>query len=487
MKYRNTLFTRSEAISGQSLSVACLMVGVMLSARLDAAEAAPSSPTRDSSAVIESVPFSGFKMLGYVSPRSSEDVQASRWGMNLHLADFSRPGGEACLNLLARTGVKWGRIYLEPEDFNANGSTRFDLLLEGLKKHRITPFVTFPTPTKASTNAVPTFQEMVRKVVQKYKDRVAYWEILNEPNLGGKKMPAEVYAEYVKGGAEAIKAVDPTAKVIGGSVAHVDPAFLQGMMDAGAGLYLDILTFHPYADLPEYEKCEPAAYPKMRSLLAGVKNRIALWQGECGYPSAANSSGFKGTGPWSDRIQGKWITRRLMTDLSEDLPVSVYYELRHNADGRNSKGLLLLTGADATPKFGYFTLAYCAGVFDNRFNELKKPQGVFNLVDEGSFSGQSASAIKCVAAGGPQGDIFAYWLPVRMGDSIRAGRVGLKLSNANIKDPVLVDLLEGRVYQIPVKTETGGGLVFANLPLADYAFALVSRDQVKRQPDPYRP
>ena len=76
-------------------------------------------------------------MLGYVSPRRSEDIQASRWGMNLHLYDFSRPGGETCLNLLARTGVKWARIYLEPDDFNANGSARFDRLLEGLKQHKL--------------------------------------------------------------------------------------------------------------------------------------------------------------------------------------------------------------------------------------------------------------------------------------------------------------------------------------------------------------
>ena len=176
-----------------------------------------------------------------------------------------------------------------------------------------------------------------------------------------------------------------------------------------------------------------------------------------------------------------------MTDLSENLPVSVYYELRHNADGQNNKGLLLLTGAEAAPKSGYFTMACCAGLVDNRFNELKRVQAGFSLVDEGSFSGQPASAIKCVAAGGPQGDLFAYWLPVRMRDSIRAARVGLKLSQVNIQNPVLVDLLAGRVYQIPVKTDSAGTLVLANLPLADYAFALVGRNEVKRQPYSYKP
>ena len=469
-----------------SFLVVLLLASRIMAACVEAATAAPSA-VQMSSSVIERVSFDGYRMLGYIAPRSSEDIQASRWGMNLHLADFSRPGGEACLNLLARTGVKWGRIYLEPEDFKANGSARFDQLLDGLKKHKITPFVTFPTPAKASTNAMPAFQEAVRKVVQKYKDRVAYWEIFNEPNWGGKKMPAKVYAEYVKRGAEAIKDVDPTAKIIGGALAHVDPEFLQGMIDAGAKTCLDILTFHPYADLPEYEKCEPTAYPRLRGILAGLKNRIALWQGECGYPSAANASGFQGKGPWSDRIQGKWITRRLMTDLSEDLPVSVYYELRHNADGRNNKGLLLLSGAEATPKFGYYTLAYCAAVFDSRFNKLKKAQADFSLMDEGSFSGQPASAIKCVAAGGPQGDIFAYWLPVRMQDSVRAARVGLNLSNVGIEDPVLLNLLDGRVYEIPAKADTEGTLVFGNLPVADYAFALAGRSTVKLQSEAYRP
>jgi hypothetical protein len=90
--------------------------------------------------------------------------------------------------------------------------------------------------------------------------------------------------------------------------------------------------------------------------------------------------------------------------------------------------------------------------------------------------------IKVVAVGGSQGDVFTYWLPVKMQDTISLAKVSLKLGSIKIKDPVLVDLLDGSVYDIQATIDANGKLVFTDLPLSDYAFAIVSRKAIKIQP-----
>ena len=58
--------------------------------------------------------------------------------------------------------------------------------------------------------------EYVRAVVERYHDRVQYWEIDNEPKISVN------YAEVVKAASKVIKKIDPQAKVIAGSIARVN-------------------------------------------------------------------------------------------------------------------------------------------------------------------------------------------------------------------------------------------------------------------------
>ena len=44
----------------------------------------------------------------------------------------------------------------------------------------------------------------------------------------------------------AIKAVDPDAQVVGGGLVGYHPDFINGMMDAGAGDWMDYFSYHPY-------------------------------------------------------------------------------------------------------------------------------------------------------------------------------------------------------------------------------------------------
>jgi hypothetical protein len=104
------------------------------------------------------------------------------------------------------------------------------------------------------------FANFMTALAERYKGRVAAYEIWNEPNLdyewGYLPPDPAVYADMLKTAYTAIKKVDPNAVVISGGLAttgegsataYGDLAFLQGMYDAGAKGYFDAFGSHPYA------------------------------------------------------------------------------------------------------------------------------------------------------------------------------------------------------------------------------------------------
>jgi len=50
---------------------------------------------------------------------------------------------------------------------------------------------------------------------------------------------------------KAIKAIDPQAKILAGSLARVNVAGLRFMLEHGAGPYVNVITYHPYNEFPE--------------------------------------------------------------------------------------------------------------------------------------------------------------------------------------------------------------------------------------------
>ncbi len=112
-------------------------------------------------------------------------------------------------------------------------------------------------------NAPPQDQadygHFVKQVAQRYRGRVKAYIIWNEPNLaldwGGLPPDPDGYVELLRVGYEAVKATDPTALVVSAGLAPTnnrdddaldDRDFLQGMYQAGAAPYFDVLGAHPY-------------------------------------------------------------------------------------------------------------------------------------------------------------------------------------------------------------------------------------------------
>lgn len=228
----------------------------------------------------------------------------------------------------------------------------------------------------------------------------------------------------------------------------------------------------------------------MRNLLEGQDHPVELGQGECGYPSSEHRTSWKGRGPWGENIQAKWLLRRFLTDLSLDIPVTVYFALREPSETNrvNAKGLLRY--ATWQPKPAYLALQHLTSTFDERLMKPKKTQAVWEFEDEGSFSGirgenldrheapfsdaEAPYPIQIIGLTGSGGNAVAYYAPWRMQEYVKPAKVNVRIKSISIINPVLVDLLTGIVYRVQT-LEVGHDLAIGGIPLADYPIAVVPR------------
>jgi hypothetical protein len=105
------------------------------------------------------------------------------------------------------------------------------------------------------------YGDFVYAVVSRYKGRIQYYQIWNEPNIypewGEQPVDPEAYTELLKVGYTRAKEADPDVVIICGALASTievdyhphglnDFIFLQRMYNAGAGGYFDVLAMQGY-------------------------------------------------------------------------------------------------------------------------------------------------------------------------------------------------------------------------------------------------
>jgi hypothetical protein len=144
------------------------------------------------------------------------------------------------------------------------------------------------------------YYEFVRTLVTRYKDKVNYWQVWNEPDndwFWKPKPNAREYATLLKTAYRAVKDASPNAMVIGGAVSGNAIPFLEEIVAAGSGDSFDILSIHPYAipldetrgriqSQPEVHKIVDVELSKYRSFLQRHNmGKKQLWVTEIGWPA----------------------------------------------------------------------------------------------------------------------------------------------------------------------------------------------------------
>ncbi len=108
----------------------------------------------------------------------------------------------------------------------------------------------------------------VKTLAERYKGKIKYWEIMNEPNCW---ISPEEYLPYLESASKAAKTVDSSSKIVGGCATSDwggEPApWTKRVLELDKGRSMDVLSIHMYSNVaPE------------RSLVNGTDKMIAVLQ-----------------------------------------------------------------------------------------------------------------------------------------------------------------------------------------------------------------
>ncbi|HEX2987800.1 MAG TPA: cellulase family glycosylhydrolase [Chloroflexota bacterium] len=175
------------------------------------------------------------------------------------------------------------------------------------------------------------YGDFVYSVVSRYKGKVKYYQLWNEPNLaiewGGKEVNANDYVQLLKIGYQRAKEADPDAVIISAALAPTieeswqalnDQIYLQEMYDAGAKDYFDILSVMAYGLRfgPDDRRLALKDVNFSRPLLIReimVKNGDAskpIWASEMGWNAQPDSTTAEPVfGRVSEALQARYTVR----------------------------------------------------------------------------------------------------------------------------------------------------------------------------------
>ncbi len=251
------------------------------------------------------------------------------FGVNVFLEQEVEPGKrEQAVRMAAEAGFHWLRQEFPWEDIEIHGKgdfedrrhwpyrsawEKYDQIVGLAERYGMELIVRLSNPpawTRAAGDAAGTFAppdryedfgDFVAAVVSRYRGRIRYYQIWNEPNIypewGERPVSPEEYVELLKVAYTRAKAVDPDVVIISGALASTielgprdmnDFVFLQRMYDAGAAPYFDVLAMQGYGlwSAPTDRRLHPRVINFSRPLLMRdlmVKNgdaHKAIWLSE---------------------------------------------------------------------------------------------------------------------------------------------------------------------------------------------------------------
>jgi len=473
--------------------------------------------------------------IGSLKAKNSSEIESSPFGIQAGTLEDSLVARAAEIGVKwTRLGASWNSIEKEKGVYSWEET---DKAFEVALKNGITPFVTIghgnelysklttyddpklaeiygyrPEPPIKDPVAMKAFLDFTRATVERYKDNIDYWEVWNEPNhrnYWGSTPDGKEYGELLVQTANLIKEVDPGSKVIGGSMAGIDPEFTEDFLSVGSDKLIDIISYHNYGAVPE-ERIYRAI--ELWEVINKYKPEMELWQGECGYPSHSSTRDFRGRAPWGLNIQAKWLLRQSFVDTYFcKATLSNYFKLVHTSGkgekqarsnlrpidkilgfperggsrvrtkGVNEK--CLLTNPEFDRKPGFYAYQNLCAVWNPGY----KPNPVeynIEIVDEGIFYGISEDdafpSVPLVAAfsDGRGNNLVAWWLPWNMQEYLpEMAKINISLKGLNFTDPVMLDPLTGEVYEIEIKNNDNGCVV-EKAVLADYPMIVVERETI---------
>ncbi|MBC8127159.1 MAG: beta-galactosidase [Gloeobacteraceae cyanobacterium ES-bin-144] len=436
------------------------------------------------------------KQIGTIKPRNTNEISGSNWTLGCETLDRDFADYQEYKEYIVPLGIKtirlqagWAKTekvkgkydfaWLDAIIDDATGRGLNILLetgygnpaYEGGGGHDLSGG--FPT----SPEALTAWDCWVETMASRYKGKVRDWAMWNEPDNNSMHKPADIAAFNIRT-AEIIKRIIPNARIGALSLASSSPQLLNDCLKAlsGAGK-VDLFQwfiYHGYDFNPDstYQKVEA-----LKSTLAKYSTQARMRQGENGAPSEMARKFALSNHPWTESSQAKWNLRRMMGDLGHDVESAVFTICDFNHTGReiNRKGLLRATADKKVEKIklAYYSVQNCAAVFDDTLERITDAS-----IEIAGEKEVSTFAYKNKKTGDP---LIVMWdSSGTPGDSFETRPVEVTAKSIKFKEPVWVDLVSGRIYEIPAASikSSGGDTVFTNIPFYDAPVLIAEKSLV---------
>ena len=286
-------------------------------------------------------------------------------GVNIHFTD-PHPGE---IKMIAAAGFRWVRMdFVWAETEKARGRydfSAYDRLLESLRPFDIGALLILDYANPIYDHGAPPRTEGTRKAfadwaaaaARHFAGRRVIWEIYNEPNNKMFWKPQPDVSEYVGlalAVGRAFRTAAPNEKLIGPATG-LDWPFLEACFKAGLLDYWTAVSVHPYRQTDPEEAAND--YCRLRKMIERYRTRSGPGSPR-GQPAwGGGSDGNKGSSlassnaeipiissewgyssAWrglSDEKQGALEAREMLTNLANDIPISIWYDWRDDGSDPN--------------------------------------------------------------------------------------------------------------------------------------------------------
>jgi len=342
--------------------------------------------------------------------------------------------------------------------------------------------VYWPPVTPEQTAA---FNKYVAWMVDHFKDRIHYWALWNEQDIGywNPWGNAEQYGRLLGSFVDTVHKADSGAKVIYGAQADPSREFTKTALDTckcAAGI--DVYAYHTYPGYGQNmnpETMDHGAYlnESPRALRDLVKNYPEV---KAGIPFFDDE--FNSIPSWigsDESVQSKYVTRGLIYNHAAGVKTFVWL-LAAGTDGNEYDDFGILHGLtnheyDFAPRPVFHALQNTNALFaDTKFDPAIEIAGQ----DVSALRRRSEFPFMSFGFRSASGKaIVPYWLAAHSlpgANSFPVLYLTLTLKGTGIQHPVLVDVVSGAIRPLQWKKDTSDTL--ESLPVSDSMMAITDAD-----------
>jgi len=249
------------------------------------------------------------------------------WDHDWNSFKYSQKNLARIVKMLKDAGVSFVRMDFLWQDIEPKKGefdfTKYDYILDLLSREniRILGVLSYSVSWAGKNwNAPPDnhydFVDYVSAVVSRYKDRIKYWEIWNEPDSRTYWDPQDdmkTYTELLKLCYVAAKMIDPSCKILIGGMTVTGYYAIQNVYRNGGKDYFDVINIHPFVN-----PLDPTTYKTIGAICKNLDKlkyqygdyEKKIWLTEIGCPGLRTR--MKSEGWWSgvsptERQQTKFL------------------------------------------------------------------------------------------------------------------------------------------------------------------------------------